>query len=381
MIACVYIKDGNIHFFNERGSLSGIGGISYELGRPLLDLVCYEQDRFDDAFSVIASAFDNDFAHIGAKEPDFISELQQIIGEIQQREVYVFFYSRMLMDFIYTFIDSPQKAIVALEEILPGAEEKLRWAISFEWPTPPRGKVFADTERRLFRAVMDVVALMSEHLCKLQKFIIHEIDVLLHYRGEIEVPIGRSIDYIDILDEYHMITVSRYFYLERAFRTFYGRTTTKEVEQFYEISSVEDLFRFEFTRMIEHDLFIKRCKNCGHFFIPRGRADTEYCGRIFGDNEKKCNEIGAMLRYDRKVAENPILEAHKKAYRRFHSRTRTKKMTQNEFLKWSEEASRKRDECLGGMLSFEEFVAWLEQDRVRKARTKHEKGESLDDVF
>ena len=75
-----------------------------------------------------------------------------------------------------------------------------------------------------------------------------------------------------------------------------------------------------------------------------------------------------MLRYEQKVAENPILEAHKKAYRRFHSRVRTKKMTQSEFLKWSEEASRKRDECFAGELSFEVFVEWLEQERQRKAR-------------
>ena len=64
-----------------------------------------------------------------------------------------------------------------------------------------------------------------------------------------------------------------------------------------------------------------------------------------------------------------MLEAHKKAYRRFNSRTRAKKMTQGEFLKWSEEASRKRDECLAGELSFEEIVAWLEQGRVRRSKS------------
>ena len=120
--------------------------------------------------------------------------------------------------------------------------------------------------------------------------------------------------------------------------------------------------------MIEHDIFIKKCKNCERFFIPKRRADAEYCERIFGDTNRKCSEIGAMLRYERKIAENPVLEVHKKTYRRFHSRTRAKKMTQNEFMRWSEEAAKKRDECLAGELPFEEFVAWLEQGRVRKSR-------------
>ncbi len=40
-----------------------------------------------------------------------------------------------------------------------------------------------------------------------------------------------------------------------------------------------------------------------------------------------------MLKYEKKVAENPILEAHKKAYRRFNSRVRNKKMTQAELAK------------------------------------------------
>ena len=93
-----------------------------------------------------------------------------------------------------------------------------------------------------------------------------------------------------------------------------------------------------------------------------------YCERTFGDSQRKCSEIGAMLRYERKVAENPILGAYSKAYKRFNSRTRARKMTQTEFLNWSEQARKMRDECVAGTVSFEEFVSWLEQGRIWKAR-------------
>ena len=375
MVASVYIKDGNIHFYNEKSSFSNIGGIAYELGKPLLNFVCYEPDMFLDAFSAIAEAFDSEHAHVAAKQPEFIAALKESMSELQQHEQYVYLYGQTLLDFIYAFIESPKQAIVALERQIPNAEAKLSWALNFEWPKSNSTYVdvayFLDKEKRLFRAVKDAIAVLHDHLCKFQKFIIHDLEILLHYRKEIKVPDGRSIDYIDILDEYHMHKFGgHYYYLERSFRTFYGRTATQEVQQLYEINGVEDLFRFEFIKMIEHDIYIKKCKNCERFFIPMRRVDAEYCNRIFADTERRCNEIGAMLRYEKKVAENPVWDVYKKAYRRLNSRTRNKKMTQEDFLAWSDEAGRKRDECLAGNLGFDEFEAWLEQGRVRKSRSK-----------
>jgi hypothetical protein len=372
MLASVYIKDGNIHFYNENNSLTNTGGIAYELGRPLLDFVCYEPERFDDGFPITASAYDHDYAYLSVKEPEYIAGIKEMMGEFQRHEVYVFFYHQMLTDFIFTFVDSPRKAVERLAENLPGVEEKLAWTMDFEWPvsSSPFIRVeYADKERRLYRAAMDAVALMSEHLPNFQQFIIHEIEVLLHYRGEIKVPESRSIDYIDILDEYHDIQGYGKYYLEKPFRTFYGRVDTGQVEQLYGIGGIEELFRFEFVKMIEHDIFIKKCKNCERFFIPKRRVDAEYCERTYGDSQRKCSEIGATLRYEKKVAENPILEAYSKAYKRFNSRTRAKKMTQTEFLNWSEEARKLRDECMAGELPFEEFTAWLEQGRIRKSRS------------
>jgi len=373
MIASVYIKGDNIHFYNEKNNFSNIGGFIYELGKPLLNFICYEPKMFLDAYSAIAETYDNDYAYIGAVEPEFIAALNESMREVQINEPYVYFYNQVLMEFIYSFIESPRQAILALEHKIPGAEEKLKWTINFEWPNSKSPNVqmvyYADKERRLFRAVKDVIALMYNHLSGFQELITHEIEVLLHYRKEIKVPADRPIDYIDILDEYHMHEFGRMFYLERPFRTFYGRVDDGKVEQLYEINSIEDLFRFEFIKMIEHDIFIKKCKNCERFFIPMRRIDAEYCNRIYGETQKRCNEIGATLRYEKKVAENPVWEAYKKAYRRFNSRTSAKKMTQNEFVAWSDEAAKKRDACLANELPFNEFLGWLEQGRIRKGRS------------
>ena len=376
MIASVYIKNGNIHFYNENRRFTDIGGIAYELGRPLLDFICYEHDRFDEAFTLYAEAFENEFAYTAVREPEFISSVKESARNMQQREVYIYFYHQMLMEFIYDFVDSPRTAIERLEKLLSGAYDRLSWTVDFEWPVPVSPFVqvalYADKEKRLFRAAMDVVALMSEDLKAAQSAVIYEIELLLALREQIDIPINSPMEYLYQLEANNKIRSGHYFFLDNPFSVFYGVTKPPEIAELYEINMIKDLIRFEFMKMIEHDIFIKKCKNCERYFIPRGRADAEYCSRIFGESGRKCSEIGATLRYERKVTGNPILEAHKKAYRRFNSRTRAKKMTQSEFMAWSDEASRKRDECLAGELPFEEFTAWLEQGRIRKGRNKYD---------
>ncbi|MDR2018250.1 MAG: DUF6076 domain-containing protein [Syntrophobacterales bacterium] len=45
---------------------------------------------------------------------------------------------------------------------------------------------------------------------------------------------------------------------------------------------------------------IKKCKNCKRFFIPRRMVNTEYCEHLYGDRNKKRNEIGTMNDPNRK---------------------------------------------------------------------------------
>lgn len=318
MIASVYIKDGNINFYNENNSLSNIGGISYELGRPLLNFLCYEQERLDEGLSEIAEAFE--FLNANTDLLKSKPVLSEMITDLQMKEIYVYFY-----------------VIELINKIALGETAK------------------------------SVVAKLSDDFREKRAFMVSEIEVLLQFR-KLEKD-ATAMEYLYWLDEFNKKQIGRLIYLENSFNSFYGITKPPEIVQFYEIHTIDDLIRFEFIKMIEHDIFIKKCKNCSNFFMPRRRVDAEYCDRNFGENGRRCSEVGAILRYERKVSENPILTAHKKAYRRFNSRVRTKKMTQNEFIQWADEAAKKRDECLVGKLSFNEFVNWLEQGRIRKSRT------------
>ena len=53
----------------------------------------------------------------------------------------------------------------------------------------------------------------------------------------------------------------------------------------------------------------------------------------------------------------------KRSYKAHNARIRYGLMTREEFQAWSKEARQKRDRCVAGELSLEEFVAWLDSDR------------------
>jgi len=43
--------------------------------------------------------------------------------------------------------------------------------------------------------------------------------------------------------------------------------------------SLEEIMYLEFEKMLELDIRIKKCKNCGRYFMLKGNYQTEYCDR------------------------------------------------------------------------------------------------------
>jgi hypothetical protein len=79
-----------------------------------------------------------------------------------------------------------------------------------------------------------------------------------------------------------------------------------EIVEMYAIDSIDNLIKFELLKMISSGVNIKKCKYCGHYFIPKGRTDTEYCNRVYVGETKTCNEIGPTKTYKESRKENII---------------------------------------------------------------------------
>lgn len=133
-----------------------------------------------------------------------------------------------------------------------------------------------------------------------------------------------------------------------------------EVVQLTVLNTIDDVLRFELVQLLIQGVEYKLCKNCGKLFIPSGRSDSLYCDRIMPGATKPCNVIGANIAAKKKVTNNPALALYRQAYQRLNKRVEYEYMTHEAFESWKSSALKKREQCMDGTLSYQEYEAWID---------------------
>ena len=131
----------------------------------------------------------------------------------------------------------------------------------------------------------------------------------------------------------------------------------------YPLETMDDVIRFDMMQMLVNKVKFKPCKCCGHYFIPGGRVNSEYCDRIMPGETKPCNEIGALKTFDIVHKDDDIHKAYITAYRRMDSRQRAKLITKDEFKEFGKLARAERKKCYNGEITLEQFQTWLDDFR------------------
>ena len=130
------------------------------------------------------------------------------------------------------------------------------------------------------------------------------------------------------------------------------------------LETLEDLLKYEVHSMTQAEKRIKRCKNCGRYFVI-DKGNVEYCDRIATGETKPCSEIGKSRTYEQKIAKGGTAMAlYRKAYKAHFARIRSGSMTKEQFDAWKEEATAKRQEVESGIFDIEKFTAWLKKIRI-----------------
>lgn len=125
----------------------------------------------------------------------------------------------------------------------------------------------------------------------------------------------------------------------------------------YEINSLLELLLQEVLFMIKSNIKIKKCSNCGIYFVTN-KANQIYCKRLFKNTGKTCSEIGPSRNH--KKNQNPIQKFYETIYNKHYARIRKDiPETINKFNQWSSEALTKKEKMKTGELSIEEFTQWL----------------------
>ena len=133
--------------------------------------------------------------------------------------------------------------------------------------------------------------------------------------------------------------------------------TDSGIYEEYEVNDISQLLHLEVLFMINSKIVIKKCKNCGKYFVVNDRKKA-YCDRVY-ESGKTCSAIGSKRSFQKKMEKEPALNLYNRAYKTHHARIRNKKMSMENFSIWSKEAKEKLDDVRSGKLDIEAFQKWL----------------------
>lgn len=122
-------------------------------------------------------------------------------------------------------------------------------------------------------------------------------------------------------------------------------------------SFIIELLELAHTENVE----IKRCKNCGKYFVPDNRSDEIYCSNIY-ENGKTCKEVGHFRTQQRLMKEDDDLRIYRNVYQKLLLRTRRNPdnaQYEKEFQQFKEKNVELKEKINNGEITQEEYMEWL----------------------
>jgi len=124
-----------------------------------------------------------------------------------------------------------------------------------------------------------------------------------------------------------------------------------------EYRHVGDFLFSEFSDLLRGKLAIKKCINCGKYFVMNSHYNTDYCNNIApNETSKTCREIGAQNVFNEKVKNDPILLSYRRAYKTHYARINKGKLSKADFLTWVDNANDLKQKALCNEIDFNYYL-------------------------
>lgn len=136
------------------------------------------------------------------------------------------------------------------------------------------------------------------------------------------------------------------------------KETSQPLFKAYEISSFSDYILLQLRLLTEHAVIVKRCKNCGQYFITE-RPNIDYCQRVLPGETQSCYVIGPKRVFNKNLSADVPRGLYSKAYKKYQARVRRGGITEAEFEVWKEEAKRRLECVQNGTLELKEYTDWM----------------------
>lgn len=106
---------------------------------------------------------------------------------------------------------------------------------------------------------------------------------------------------------------------------------------------------------------IKKCQNCGMYFIPTSKVDEIYCD-YQKENSKTCRNLGAFQSYTERLKQNKAMGEYRRTYQQKFMQVRKNKENKelsNNFETWKKQAKEKINLMKKGKLTENEVYEWI----------------------
>lgn len=124
-------------------------------------------------------------------------------------------------------------------------------------------------------------------------------------------------------------------------------------------NSIYDLISFHLSECVKRETRLRVCKNCGKYFAIQGRANAEYCNRVFDQKGRTCKEMGAIALWTKNKSSDEAFKLYRREYKKRFAWIKAGKALPEEVYAWGERARKKKRECEEGKITLEEFEGWL----------------------
>lgn len=132
-----------------------------------------------------------------------------------------------------------------------------------------------------------------------------------------------------------------------------------KVYEEYDITSLHELLYLEVMNMVQSGTMIRKCKNCGRYFVVNNRK-IAYCDRST-ESGLPCSAVGSKNSFQKKMEEDEALKIYNRSYKTHFARVKSTKMSEKEFENWYKEAKAKLEKVRAGELSISDFQVWAKK--------------------
>lgn len=127
------------------------------------------------------------------------------------------------------------------------------------------------------------------------------------------------------------------------------------------INNVAQLMYHEFMNMIMQGHSIRRCKNCGRYFVQYGERIVDYCEEISDGETKPCSVIGSSRQFTASLKDDLIKQIYTRVYKKYVARRRARAVTDAQFAAWSAAAKELRAQAYETGMHEEAFRLQLDE--------------------